>query len=154
MNANAPQLTQVFINLLNNAMESMPGGGRLDVRTKLRSSGFGSWSGTRGYTGAVEVQVVDTGRGISLTQQERLFVPFFTTKEQGTGLGLSISQRIVEHHGGEIRVRSKEGEGATFTVILPYPADTTAPAESVEKKSKQAASDDLPFPDEDSREKP
>ena len=152
--ANAPQLTQVFINLLNNAMESMPGGGRLVVRTGLRSSGLGSWSGPRRHTGAVEVQVVDTGRGISPSQQERLFVPFFTTKEHGTGLGLSISQRIIEHHGGEIRVRSKEGEGATFTVVLPYPADTTAPPENADDKTEKAAgSGDLPFPDEDSREK-
>jgi signal transduction histidine kinase len=154
VDANAPQLTQVFINLLNNSMESMPGGGRLVVRTKLRSSGLGSWSGLRRHTGAVEVQVVDTGRGISPSQQERLFVPFFTTKEHGTGLGLSISQRIIEHHGGEIRVRSKEGEGATFTVVLPYPADTIAPAEGADQKTeKAAASGDLPFPDEDSREK-
>jgi len=154
VDANAPQLTQVFINLLNNAMESMPGGGQLLVRTKLRSSGFGSWSGLRRHTGAVEVQVVDTGRGISPSQQDRLFVPFFTTKEHGTGLGLSISQRIIEHHGGEIRVRSKEGEGSTFTVVLPYPADTTAPTESADKKAdKPAAPGDLPFPDEDSREK-
>jgi two-component system sensor histidine kinase HydH len=154
VDANAPQLTQVFFNLLNNALEAMPEGGQLIVRSKLRSGGFGSWSGLRRLTGAVEVQVVDTGRGIPLPEQERLFVPFFTTKEHGTGLGLSISQRIVEHHGGEIRVRSKEGEGSTFSVVLPYPTDTTAPAEGLEEKGKKAASsNDLPFPDEDSREK-
>jgi signal transduction histidine kinase len=100
----------------------------------------------------VEILVVDTGRGISPSEQERLFVPFFTTKEHGTGLGLSISQRIVEHHGGEIRVRSQEGEGTTFTVVLPYPTNTTAPAKNMEKPSKSTeSSDDLLFPDKNNR---
>ena len=68
---------------------------------------------------AVTLQIVDDGPGITAEDMEKLFIPFFTTRQQGTGLGLAISRRLVEAHGGEIDVRSIPGQGSTFTVRLP-----------------------------------
>ena len=93
------------------------------VATRLR---FGR--GTRPGSGGVdepfvELTVADNGPGISQKVLENLFMPFFTTKDRGTGLGLAISQRIVQGAGGRIEVRSYEGKGSTFAVILPAAMD-------------------------------
>ena len=71
----------------------------------------------------VELTVADNGPGLSQKVLENLFMPFFTTKEKGTGLGLAISQRIVQGAGGRIDVRSYEGKGSTFSVVLPAAVD-------------------------------
>jgi two-component system NtrC family sensor kinase len=104
---NADQLRQVFLNLTLNAIDAMPHGGALIVRT------------IAGPTVAV-VEVQDTGIGIPEDIRARLFEPFFTNKPQGTGLGLSISAHIVTQHGGQIEVESVEGQGSTFRVVLSY----------------------------------
>jgi two-component system sporulation sensor kinase A/two-component system, sporulation sensor kinase E len=104
----ANSLQQVFMNLVLNAVDAMPGGGRLEVST-----------GARGDPPAVWVRFADTGVGIPAANVPRLFEPFFTTKAVGLGLGLSVSQEIVHEHGGRIEVESVEGAGATFTVRLP-----------------------------------
>jgi nitrogen fixation/metabolism regulation signal transduction histidine kinase len=96
-------------NLIANALEAMPGGGALRVRTSRRPGGL-----------CVEVE--DTGPGLTEEQRTRLFTPYFTTKKGGTGLGLSIVQGIVTDHGGRIEVRSEPGQGTTFTLILPVAA--------------------------------
>ena len=88
--------------------------------------------GTRSGPGSsdepfVEINVADNGPGISRKVLDNLFMPFFTTKEKGTGLGLAISQRIVQGAGGRIDVRSYEGKGSTFAVILPAAASTLGP---------------------------
>jgi signal transduction histidine kinase len=103
------QLRQVFLNLMNNAAEAMPGGGRLSLRTRKGPA-----------AGYVTVEVQDTGVGISEENMKKLFTPFFTTKPigRGTGLGLAIIYGIVKMHQGQINVRSQVGEGATFTVSL------------------------------------
>jgi signal transduction histidine kinase len=108
----AEQLRQVFLNLALNALQAMPDGGRLTVTSALRRT-------RRGAPEAVEIAFRDLGTGIPQARLKNLFIPFFTTKEKGTGLGLPISQRIVENHGGRIEVRSREGAGSTFTVVLP-----------------------------------
>ena len=119
--ADAEQLLQVFLNLSLNALQAMPGGGKLWISTALRRST------RRGATAAfLEVRFRDAGVGIPAGDLKNLFIPFFTTKEKGTGLGLPISQRIIENHGGTIEVRSQPGEGATFTVLLPIEADAYA----------------------------
>ena len=107
--ADAGQLQQVFVNLAINAIQAMPDGGELGIR------------GSAGDDGWLKVSVEDTGCGISPENMDKLFTPFFTTKEQGkgTGLGLAVSYGIIERHGGRIDVRSKIGEGSTFTVCLP-----------------------------------
>jgi two-component system NtrC family sensor kinase len=104
---NSDQLRQVFLNLVMNAIEAMPDGGTLTIRT------------VAGTTVAM-IEVEDTGVGIPESIRERLFEPFFTNKANGTGLGLSISAHIVTQHGGQIAVESTEGQGTTFRVVLPY----------------------------------
>jgi PAS domain S-box-containing protein len=104
---NADQLRQVFLNLILNAIDAMPNGGTLTVRTIAGAS-----------VAVVEIQ--DSGIGIPEEIRARLFEPFFTNKPNGTGLGLSISAHIVTQHGGQIEVESAEGHGSTFRVVLPY----------------------------------
>jgi two-component system sensor histidine kinase HydH len=104
------QLQQVLMNLLRNAMEAMGGEGRAKVKTRVRRSPTGTF---------VEVAVTDTGPGISPSALPSIFMPFFTTKHDGTGLGLAISERIVQSAGGRIELRTEEGKGSTFLVVLP-----------------------------------
>ncbi len=100
------QLKQVFLNLISNAVQAMPAGGTLRLRTRRD----GPW---------VAAEVADTGAGIPPEVQAHLFEPFVTTKPSGTGLGLSVSLGIVQEHGGRITVESEVGRGSTFTVWLP-----------------------------------
>lgn len=113
--ANASQLNQVFMNIILNAAEAMEGQGTLTVKT-----GVGAEKNT------VFVEFIDTGCGIKEEHLTRIFDPFFTTKEvgKGTGLGLSMCYGIVEKHRGRIGVKSKEGEGSTFTIELPIRPET------------------------------
>ncbi len=101
------QMKQVFINILMNAMQAMPGGGRLSIATLNVGNGF------------VEIHISDTGKGIAPAEQAKIFKPFYTTREGGSGLGLSISADIIGKHGGVIKVKSLPGEGTLFTISLP-----------------------------------
>jgi two-component system, NtrC family, sensor kinase len=109
-------LRQAFLNLFINAIQAMPKGGTLSVRTSVPDGQ--SW---------VKVDVVDTGVGIPPENLPRLFEPFFTTKEvgRGTGLGLAVTYSILKKHGGRIEVHSTPGEGSTFTVSLPVSTGAT-----------------------------
>jgi len=113
VDGDAEQLKQVVWNLVRNAVQSTPPGGRVivDAFEQIR----------QGIRYAV-LTVSDSGVGIDPQDLEKIFNPFFTTKEGGTGLGLSISQRIVHHHKGFIEARSHPGQGSTFSVFLPVPA--------------------------------
>lgn len=113
----ASQMQQVFLNLLVNAGEAMPQGGKLTIRTRRRSP----WPPDHRDGEAVEITFRDTGVGIPNDVLDKIFDPFFTSKEvgKGTGLGLAVSHGIVERHGGTIEVESRPGEGTAFTVILP-----------------------------------
>jgi PAS domain S-box-containing protein len=106
---NRNELEQVFFNLLANAIDSMPGGGRIDVHM------------VDGGPGEVLVDFRDTGEGIPQENHDRVFLPFFTTKDygKGTGLGLSIVARIVHEHGGRIELDSKPGKGTGFRLWFP-----------------------------------
>ncbi len=109
------QLKQVFLNLILNAMESMPNGGI------IRIEGYGQVDG-------VAIKVADTGAGMKEETVARIFEPFYSTKGDGTGLGLSVTYGIVQGHGGEIRVESTPGRGSCFTVWLPHqPPQGVAP---------------------------
>ena len=79
------------------------------------------WVSTKKLNGKVEIKVADNGNGIPQKVLDKIFQPFFTTKPtgQGTGLGLSLSYDIVKAHGGELKVKTKEGEGTDFTIIIP-----------------------------------
>jgi len=107
------QVAQVFINIILNALDAMPGGGRLTVASKHRMNDDGRE--------VIEVSFADTGTGIPPEVRERIFDPFYTTKEagKGTGLGLSVSYNIVKRFKGDITVRSEVGSGTTFTIMLP-----------------------------------
>jgi two-component system, NtrC family, sensor histidine kinase HydH len=120
--ADAEQLKQVFINLALNAVQAMPDGGRLSVRTRRPRQPLElglSDSSPRYAADQVEVRVADSGAGIADDARDRIFIPFYTTKSKGTGLGLAISQRIVKAHGGSIEVQSRIGEGSEFIVRFP-----------------------------------
>ncbi len=103
------QMMQIFLNLIMNGAQAMPNGGTLTVKTYYVDD----------FIKKVCIDIKDTGVGISEENLKKLFAPFFTTKEGGTGLGLAITRRIVEEHKGEVKIKSKVGEGTTFTVELP-----------------------------------
>ena len=118
----AEQLKQVFINLALNAVQAMPDGGRLAVRTRRPHAPveMGLSDSTPRYAAdQIEVIFGDTGAGIPEDALDRIFIPFYTTKSKGTGLGLAISQRIVKGHGGSIEVKSRIGEGTEFILRFP-----------------------------------
>jgi signal transduction histidine kinase len=106
-------LQQVFLNLINNSMDAMPKGGRLQLRLAAHEDATGTQS--------VQVEVEDTGEGIAEETLNQIFDPMFTTKRIGTGagLGLAICQQIIRQHGGTIAVRSRLHEGTCFTITLP-----------------------------------
>jgi signal transduction histidine kinase len=107
------QIAQVFINIILNALDAMPGGGRLTVRSRHRLNEEG--------LDLISISFSDTGVGIPEADFAKIFDPFYTTKEagKGTGLGLSVSYNIVKSFKGDIKVESSIGKGTTFTIILP-----------------------------------
>ena len=118
----AGKLKQAFLNLITNARNSMPSGGRLTVKSRVN----GKW---------MEVSISDTGCGIPEGDQERIFSPYYTTRtsQGGTGLGLPVCRQVVDEHGGELHLESAVGEGSTFTVRLPLKEDSKdGPPESGE----------------------
>jgi signal transduction histidine kinase len=112
-------LTQVFVNLLLNAIDATSPGGTLTVVTRLAERPLAAWRADQIAGAWIEVQVCDTGAGIPASDRARIFDPFFTTKPNGTGLGLSVAYGIVCDHGGYIDVESEPGQGACFRVLLP-----------------------------------
>lgn len=100
------QIKQVLLNLMLNAVDAMPDGGEIHVRTAVDAN-------------VVCLSVADNGPGISAEYHPRLFEPLFTTKTRGLGLGLAISREIAERHDGDLSVHSLTGQGTTFTLKLP-----------------------------------
>jgi signal transduction histidine kinase len=100
-------MKQVFWNLARNALNAMPDGGTLRAELENLASG------------QLRITFIDTGRGMSSEQVERLFEPFSSSTTGGTGLGLSIVYQIIRDHDGTINVRSREGHGTTITIDLP-----------------------------------
>ena len=127
-------LRQVLINLVQNAVQAMSSGGDIYVETRTQDS-FRPGSEVRRW---VQISVRDTGPGIPSALLPNLFVPFVTTKQQGTGLGLAISQRIVSEAGGRIDVRSREGYGTTFVVLLPAAPDARIDTFEAEREPDQS----------------
>ena len=120
------RLTQVFSNIMSNAFQAMPTGGRLRIKSELQVETSSEPVGNREM---IAITFEDTGAGIEPTHLSKIFEPLFTTKARGTGLGLAISRNIVEKHGGQILVRSQLGKGTSFTIKLPL----ITPAEKEEK---------------------
>ena len=114
--ADRDSLRSVFTNLVINAVEAIDGeGGRVSI--KLSNTDANS----------VKVEVTDTGCGITADDISKVFEPYYSTKETGTGLGLAIVKKAIDDHGGTITVESKEGEGTTFTIILPAKENVDMP---------------------------
>ena len=124
------QIQQVFLNLIINAVQAMPDGGKLKISVSEADLNKEEIDGrlTALFPGgrAVSVRFEDTGKGIDQEYMDRIFDPFFTKKSKGTGLGLAISQRIVQEHGGEIAVKSEVNKGSVFTIYLPVILPETA----------------------------
>jgi two-component system, NtrC family, nitrogen regulation sensor histidine kinase NtrY len=129
IDADADLLHRAFQNLVLNALDAMPAGGTLTMRTTE-------------HEGNIRIEVSDTGKGLTPEECSRLFTPYYTTKVQGTGLGLAIIQSVVSDHHGTISVSSDEGHGTTFRIELPQrqTAHPSAPPEepAPEKKSPQS----------------
>ena len=100
------KIHEVFINIIQNSIEAVDGGGTIRIGTALD-------------TDRIKVEIHDDGKGISQDHINRIFTPFFTTKEHGSGLGLAFAHRIIKDHGGNITVTSSEGEETTFVITLP-----------------------------------
>lgn len=106
--ADPMQLKQIFMNLMLNAVDAMPEGGALTMRTAFDRE-----------RDQIRIELSDTGRGIDHAALGKIFNPFFTTKSKGTGLGLSITRRLVEEHGGRIRIENNRGSGVTCRITMP-----------------------------------
>ena len=121
---NSTELREVFVNIINNALDAMPDDGRITFRT---------WSGED----TVFISISDTGEGMSEEVRKNIFDPFFTTKiAVGTGLGMSTAYSIVTRHGGKIEVESEVGKGSTFNLQFPAAAKADSPKESSEQKQE------------------
>ena len=107
------KINEVFLNILQNGIEAIGSDGTIRIETSQENS-------------LVIIEIFDTGSGISQEHINRIFTPFFTTKEEGSGLGLAFAHRIIQDHGGSISVKSAEGEGTTFRISLPVAAAMSA----------------------------
>jgi signal transduction histidine kinase len=157
----AEQLKQVFINLAFNAIQAMPKGGTLTIRTAALAASSATWrfaevGPSRGRKAGgpdlMEVRFRDTGEGISADVRERIFIPFYTTKAKGTGLGLAIVQRIIKSHNGLISVESQPGLGTEFVVRIPIagdqltPSPVNKPMDTPTPKVRNGAAREVPTP--------
>jgi len=116
--ADATQLQHILLNLILNAVDAMPEGGTLKIRTCRE-----------GDPGMIRIEISDTGKGFAEGDAEKIFQPFYTTKPKGTGLGLAISRQMIGRHGGSIQASNNPDGGATFRVLLPViPPEGDAPS--------------------------
>jgi len=102
------QIKQVFINLIKNGLQAMPGGGTFHINSAHDANNR-----------RIEVTFTDEGEGIPQDRLAKIFEPFFTTKEEGTGLGLPVSYRIMKNHNGDLHIKSVFGEGTKVTLFFP-----------------------------------
>ena len=130
IDADPDMLHRAFQNLVLNAMDAMPAGGTLTLRTSE-------------HEGHVRIEVTDTGKGLTHEECKRLFTPYYTTKQMGTGLGLAIVQSVISDHHGNISVTSEEGRGTTFRIDLPQrqAGPKAVPREPASESRMAAASD-------------
>jgi signal transduction histidine kinase len=101
-------MRHVIISLIANSLDAMPDGGELTVSSRIEKS-----------DGRVEVVIKDTGCGIPIEQMGKIFKPFYTTKSKGMGVGLSLAKRIIERHGGTLRLESEAAVGTTVFMHIP-----------------------------------
>jgi len=133
LNADAAQLKTCFLNILTNAIQAMPRGGEVRVTAACRTS--------NGAPGSVEVRFADTGSGVPPEDREKIFAPFYSTKATGFGLGLAITRKIVEDHGGHIRVADGEGHGTVMAIELPIASRAPSRTEPAWRGQPSATAD-------------
>jgi signal transduction histidine kinase len=119
VDADAAQLRQVTLNLLLNALDAVPNGGSIWVEVTLDRRAESEPEPIDQNQPRVRLKVSDNGRGLLALDRDRIYEPFFSTKETGLGLGLAITQRIVRAHGGQLNASDRGGGGAAFEVVLP-----------------------------------
>jgi signal transduction histidine kinase len=112
------KMQRVFINIIKNAADAMPNGGKLTIETNTSKH-------------SLQIAFTDTGLGMSKEIQKKLWSPFFTTKAKGMGLGLAICKRIVEAHKGKISLKSNVGKGTKFMIIVPLELEPEKGGENV-----------------------
>lgn len=121
------QLIKAFHNLARNAIQAMPKGGKLEIKTfyEISKGSEKQWKGNPRDRESEKIKVVfrDTGEGIAPSVLQQIFNPFFTTKDRGTGLGLPITHKVISEHGGQIDAKSRENQGTEFTIELPVHHD-------------------------------
>ncbi len=125
------QIKQVLMNVIINAIQSIEGGGDVEISTRIFSR--------EGAERFVQIEVRDTGTGIEEEDLENIFNPFFTTKKEGCGLGLSISHQIIQEHAGHMMAESKLGEGTTFFINLPAKLSSRAVNDSPKNNDKDSS---------------
>ena len=130
--ADAAQMKTCFVNLLTNAIQAMPRGGRVCVSARRTPESS--------RPGTLELSFADTGAGIPSRDREKVFTPFFSTKATGFGLGLAITRKIVEDHGGRIYIRDGAEPGAVIVIELPANGDAAASGESIPSAALVSAS--------------
>jgi signal transduction histidine kinase len=121
-NVDRDQLKQVFHNIIINALQAMPKGGVLTIKTNLRKM----TNRLRQHSTAINIEFIDTGEGIAKDKIKDIFELYYTSKKTGTGLGLAIARQIVEGHLGSIYVKSKIGEGTRLIINIPVKSDAVA----------------------------
>jgi two-component system NtrC family sensor kinase len=121
-------LQTLFLNLITNALDAMPQGGVLTIKTRIVPSPLSQKDG-----GQLKISITDTGIGITEESKKRIFDPFFTTKRmgEGTGLGLAICDKIIKEHSGNIEVESEVGKGSTFLISIPVPERNEADEQNI-----------------------
>lgn len=133
--ADPDSLYRALVNLIANAVEAMDGGGRLSVRVSCAEPAASVLMARR-PTRLVRLEIQDTGAGIAAADADRIFNPFFTTKDHGTGLGLALAHKIIEDHGGTISVSSRPAVGTVVSVLLPVLPDRRAVVRRAEARDE------------------
>jgi signal transduction histidine kinase len=128
--ADPARLKQLFLNLIMNAFQAMPGGGELIIEINVKLEMFG----LTGEKNRVFITLSDTGSGIAAEDLDKIFDPFFTTKQGGTGLGLPTCYAIAQQHGGELEISSRQNEGTKVTLRLPLVSQEAAPGNMAARK--------------------
>lgn len=128
--ADSEQLMRAVQNLVKNAIQAMPSGGRLSIKATWKAESYSEKQVLLNQYGWGAITFRDTGNGIAADTIKHIFNPFFTTKDTGTGLGLAITHKVITEHRGHIDVESQAGEGTSFTIVLPAIRDSERAASS------------------------
>jgi PAS domain S-box-containing protein len=151
VHADKGQISQVVQNIVLNARHAMPGGGVVDIVCRNLPAGSEEHPLLDPGAKHIRISISDSGIGMTPEVLERIFDPYYTTKQEGSGLGLAITQSIINKHGGRVLVTSEPGKGTTFTIFLPVSEGQSAPAaQAAEKAARTEPAGILVMDDEES----